>query len=170
MHPALDQFRLAVTVIDTEEALLPILGELLNLGLESAQIGLMARATTLSGLVASTPAPDGVLGRIARLFDTWQDVPGAEPGLRALTTSVPLFRLLQQAWITGLGTRSGSSSKSKPEQDITAHIANGGIALVVSAKDTKQQLLVTRQLLARSARRVTTFEFRLPGSDVEPKD
>lgn len=154
MAPQPEQCLLAVTAYREAEVLLRTISALHAVGVDAAQLGLVALPAVMARLSVMTGEATGVHYIPAGLLREIEDWPGAErPNL--VTSSAALGRSLRRARKGATAVRA----RPHPMLDIERYAADGDIVLIVRASDAKQQLSVTRQLLADSARHVMTYAF-----------
>lgn len=165
-----EHYRMALTVFSEPERLWQTVTGLLDAGLGSGQICIVASVAALGELAPSAIVVGGHGAQLNDLYRRMQQarMVGAQ---RQIVASE--YELLARALEVGDPEPASKSKRTiapaKGESDFKTMIADGFVGLVVSSSNPSQQLLVTRALLGNSNHRVTTYE-RPTGVSTLPPD
>lgn len=160
-----DHYRLAVTHFDDREPLWKSVVAIIEAGLRFEQLCLIALASAVARFAPFAFAVGDQLERSVIVFNEMHEWTCPMDGQGVVTTSEPICKLVLS---TSIESSSDRRAPSSPQFDILNQVRQGYIALIVASCDPKQQLMVTRTLLAISSHQVTTYEFRAPEQRERP--
>ena len=157
MVDPVSHMRLGIAVLDTPRSALNALQALLDIGLCVDQLCLIAvervaaACARMAGQIQDGSTSLNALFGYPQRWET--DLEEDE----IVATSDSLFNAFLKTQLTAAGSIVRSQA-SRQSWDVERAIRGGAIALVSQPRDTRQQQLVTRILLANSTHSVTTYE------------
>ncbi len=160
---------LAISAFDTAEGLWRIVVELVDSGLQTGQLCLIAVPAAMTALRQSDDGTGRTQAILAQLAEDVVEWLGFCDGQSVLATRGPLLAMLRSEVVrTNHAHVSAQADSSGKLSDFKDQIESGSVALAVASSSPAQHAAVTRSLLASSVHRVTTYAFNSSPADPTP--
>lgn len=162
-----DHCWLALAAFESGDRLWRSVTALLDDGVNVEQLCLVALARALATFAPTNTVVDGHLNVARQLLENARELPHPATGLLVAITNWSFQNLLLPT-ATAASSAASDGPSSDRLRDFDLQITRGNLVLVVRSATAKQQVTVTRLLLAHSLDRVTTYDFAMPNAGTRP--
>lgn len=160
-----DHCWLALAAFESGDRLWRSVKALLEDGVSVEQLCLVGLLNAIAKFAPTDSVVDGHLEIARQLQVNARELSHPAGGATVAITNATFQDLLLPTEV-GSGAADGASSDRL--RDFAPQITRGNVVLVVGSANDKQQVAVTRTLLAHSLDRVTTYDFAMPTAEARP--